>query len=291
MSLSRSVVLSALLGSSAAHAAPCTHAVELRADDAVAAELTAELQMLGVSTGSPSDCEAPVVDVSQTPEAVEVQIRSTYTETRSLPAVRAAAVFVESRVRTDRYADMLTVDDDGRVDLYATFEDWKARRVTGTVEVEVLPDNVARSTPTNAELTTLHALDLSIKEAKPHGKVFGVEVDGRFYLNDDTPRPNRTQSYGLFLEVQGHGMFEHRDCHWLPANQSTPGRMQCDVWVKLLDLETGETRRVGKKLLKKWLDVDPTLKAAFVAERPKHASTVQRYLADMLEAHPGMDLD
>ena len=175
-----------------------------------------------------------------------------------------------------------------RVQLYATFEEWRDRKPTAEVEAGLTPRTVDEHLVGERGLEPMWAVDRTRKEGRADGPVFALEVDGELYVNESAPPTHRGRVFGRVERVGDRGVYQKKVCYWVPRPDWNPsgvaGYLECDVDLRLVDLGSGDVTPLNRKRLKELLAAHPELLADFRAEKKKHAGTMRRYAVAALRA-------
>lgn len=215
---------------------------------------------------------------------------------RSLSSVERGAAWVDSVVRPERLAELFTTRVELSADapdgarLYASFEAWRAGIPSAIVDRELIKKPVDKGLLADPGLEAMWALDRGRKEARGEGAVFAIEVDDAVYIHDGSPLAWRGKPFGRLAVYGDRGLFEREVCYWVPARSETePGYVDCDVEVRMLDLQSGAVTTLDKRGVLALLADQPERLAAFRAERPKHAGVVWRYANEALQSSTSGD--
>lgn len=263
-----------LLSLSAFAGPPCTDRVALTADALEPQPVIEALADRAVGVGGPRpDCDPPRLHLRPADDGLLAALTTGdgARAQRTLSDTDAVATWVDSRIGTDRYADLLVLPPlapppspapepvglavgadatapivaGGTLTLYATFEDWQARRPTGTHAAGLRPE---RSQGTG-DIAPLVSVDSRRSDVKHLGKVFAFELQGRTFVSPVPRPPTRANAFGQLEVVGDHGIFPTETCFWNPATSL----MQCFLDLKHLDLKTGDVADIGRPRVNAWV--------------------------------------
>ncbi|MFT5586576.1 MAG: hypothetical protein ACI9VR_004175 [Cognaticolwellia sp.] len=270
----------------------CKGSVNLSPADPKMADTLAQI---GVSTQPQDDCAPLQVSTASLGQDLAVTITLPWgeSEVREMPSHQAAAGWIDSWLARERLGELLDTNPapSEKVMLYASFDDWRADRPSGESEADVIQSTSNAMVRVQDGLDPFYTLDLSIGQARDLGRVYAFKVGEQVYLNTGSPKPNRLASYGRVTEVSHYGIVQDEICVWVPPTQALPGYMTCDGFVRVIDLDTGDSESVGKIKLKRWMEHDPSLRVEWTEESRRNDGTVHSYLVELLTRQPDAALD
>lgn len=119
------------------------------------------------------------------------------------------------------------------------------------------------------------------EERKNAGRVFGMEANGKIYVNPRKPRLKRLNN---FFEAQRIGPFLHYKV--VEGGPAGPSAVQIRYPAeKLLNVETGKIRTLTRKRFRKLAKDDTELLKRFENE-PQKSRILTRYLKEYFERNP-----
>lgn len=282
------IPFSTLLQPSAAAAQDaCPDAVVLGVDQV---GLEEHLSSAGLLTPAQAACTPIQVDARPANEAIAVTLTLPWGEQaqRVVADPTEAVTWVDSWLEQDRMGTLLEAPTlrTPSVRLYATLEDWQSGTVLLEHEGQVIRNDAPLVQRHLGGLDHFYSLDLSLSEGREVGKVFAVELDDQVYINPRRAKPNSMSPFGAMTVVGDYGVYQDEICVWVSQTTAMPAHMSCDAFVALIDLNTGDTQLVGKRKMRRWLEADATLHAAWQEEERRNDATVQRYLIALLTENP-----
>ena len=296
------LALAALAGFAPAVASAAPVCVVVEGPTEVVADIRQSLGDRGL--GPPSeDCSAARLSVTHdiNQEMLWSLVMPDGTESsRQLDTIPVGSSWVDSMLRSGRLSDLLsapiappitdptatvaTPPTTDAVRLYASFEAWKSGVASDVVQVPLLSKKVSPRQVGPDGLEPMWALNRGRRDARQQGAVFAFEHAGEVYVHDDSPRAFRNRPYGR-LDVHGdRGLYQFELCYWVSTDAAKgAGYVQCDVQMRILDLDSGAVTVLNRAGMKQLLADHPELLAEYRRERPKTARVVRRYALAVLE--------
>jgi hypothetical protein len=270
-------------------AAPCERAATVDGTDERVAEVRHDLAILGIAADDGGEgCQPATVRLEASGDGglvVRLDRHDHLVSQRVVPSADAAAAWIESVVREDRYTDLLDPEAAPAtgIRLYATAADFVAGNSSATLEtLPWVPEDVADRLMGPEMFEQLYVPDIPLKQARPTGRAFAVVDGDTTYVNDGTPFPHKGIEYGRLEVIGNTGVFQRRECRWVQAGSG--GFMVCELSVRTVDMTTGEVARITKKGLRQALEATPDLLRAYNGEPRKHPGVLRKYLTRMLHA-------
>ena len=172
--------------------------------------------------------------------------------------------------------------DFAEVRLYPTFEAWRQRSPSRTVSWPLRAFEVDRRRIGDPGLEPMWVLDRQRSASRADGEVFALEHDGNWYFNEAAPPAHRGRPYGRLVTNEEWGVYQRRQCY-VVGLIPLAGYIECDVAIRLVNLETGSVVKLTRRALRDTIADYPDLLAAFEAEKRQHAGTIRRYALAWLE--------
>lgn len=258
--------------------APAPVATPSLSDPEIATPVRSQRRTQGV-TSPPTPAAQEPAPMGQEPapmgqEPAAVDILAT-TPLLPPPASMAARPVIEESEESEEPEDEMPT-----VQLYATFEDFKTGRVTGTIEAQLMVRGLGSEGPKNTA-DRYYTLDLSRADARVAGRVFAFTVDGQTYLKPTASLPTRSARYGRVHRNGAKVAYNAEVC------QGGPYVYGCFPVLNVLDTRTGRHKMIGKLRLKRALKSAPELRHRYLDERQKSSAVVlRRYALELLQQAP-----